>query len=94
MRRLDRLGFAQRVVLSIGLGMALVVLAAYVTSLGSPSANFGWFGYAPLTGNAFVPEGTSLSAWEQLLVWLGVVALWTIAALVIFKHPPAGEGRS
>jgi heme/copper-type cytochrome/quinol oxidase subunit 1 len=89
MRHVDRLTVAQRVVLAIGLGVVLVVIAGYVNSIGSPfGANFGWFGYAPLTGNAFVPQGgADLYAWEQLLVWLGAVLAWTAGALVLFRRP-------
>ena len=86
-RYLDRLGLAQRIVLLIGLGFGLTFLGAYLVSLGNPAANFGWFGYAPLTRNAFVQEGTGLSGWQQMLIWLGLILVWTTAGVVILKQP-------
>ena len=93
MRHLVRLTLPQRVVLAIGVGLILATLAGYVTSIGSPlGANFGWFGYAPLTRNAFVGTGSDLSDWEQLLVWVAALALLTAGALVLFKRPGPGAG--
>lgn len=81
MRHLYRLGLAQRIVILIGLGFALEVLGGYIVSLGGPFGNFGWFGYAPLTNNSFVAAGGDLSTWEQLLVWLGLIAVWSGVAI-------------
>jgi len=86
-RYLDRLGLAQRIVLIIGLGFGLTFLGGYLVSIGNPTANFGWFGYAPLTRNAFVPEGSGLSIWQQMLIWLGLILVWTTAGVVLFRRP-------
>lgn len=87
MRYLDRLGLAQRIVLVVGLALALLTLGTYLMSIGNPAADFGWFGYAPLARNAFVQAGSGLSAWEQMLIWLGLIAAWTAVATVILKRP-------
>ena len=86
MRYLDRLGLAQRIVLIIGLALALLTLGTYVASIGNPTGNFGWFGYAPPTRRILV-EDTTLAPWHQLLIWLGLVALWTTASIVMLKRP-------
>ena len=86
MRYLDRLGLAQRIVLVIGLGLALLILGTYVVSIGNPTGNFGWFGYAPPSRRILV-EDTTLAPWQQLLIWLGLVALWTTASIVILTRP-------
>jgi hypothetical protein len=72
-------------VLVVGLGLALTVLGGYITSLGSPAAQFGWFGYAPLT-NQFRPEDSDLAPWAQFLVWLALIAVWTGASAWLLKH--------
>jgi hypothetical protein len=81
-----RLGFAQRVIILIGLGLAMAALGGYIGTLGSQGGNFGWFGYAPLTNSVFQP-GADLSTWEQLLVWLALIALWTLAGLWLLAQP-------
>jgi hypothetical protein len=43
----NRLGFAQRIIAVVALGLALGATGGFITDLGSPGANFGWFGYAP-----------------------------------------------
>ena len=86
MRYLERLGLAQRIVLVIGLALALLILGTYVVSIGNPTGNFGWFGYAPPARRILV-EDTTLAPWQQLLIWLGLVALWTTASIVVLKRP-------
>lgn len=86
MRYLDRLGLAQRIVLVIGLALALLTLGIYVVSIGNPTGNFGWFGYAPLTSRILV-EDPALAPWQQLLIWLGLVGLWTAVSIVVLKRP-------
>ena len=87
MRYLDRLGLAQRIVLIVGLGLGFLILGVYLVSLGSPSAQFGWFGYAPLTENVLVRAGDDLSPWQQMLIWLGLIITWTVAGIVILRRP-------
>jgi len=82
-RMLDRLGLAQRVVLIIAWAMALVVLGLYLVSLERPAANFGWFGYAPVTQASFQ---TGLRPWEQLLIWIGLILAWTIGSVLLLHR--------
>lgn len=84
-RHLIRLGLAQRIVIVVGLGFGLAILGGYLlVTLNSP-ATFGWFGYAPLTNNSFVPEGSGLAPWQQLLIWLGLILVWSLAGLILLK---------
>jgi hypothetical protein len=83
-RFLDRLGLAQRIVMVVGLGLGMFELGQYLMSLDSP-ATFGWFGYAPLTQNAFVPAGSGLQTWQRLLIWLGLILVWSVAGVVILR---------
>ena len=69
---LGRLGLAQRIVIVVALALILGAVGVYVTTLGGPAAQFGWFGYAPLTRATFGPD---LSPWEQLLVCFSVPVL-------------------
>ena len=79
-----RFGFAQRIVVVVALGLALGVTGGFITELGSPGANFGWFGYAPLT-RSVLTVGSTLSDWQQLLVWLGLITIWTAASLSLLR---------
>jgi len=81
---LRRFSFAQRIALLIGLGFAFLVIGSYLVSLGGPGADFGSFGYAPLS-SSFVQQGADLSTFEQLLVWLGLIAVWSASALWVLS---------
>jgi hypothetical protein len=89
MDSLKRLGLAQRIAILVGLGLAIEALGSYIVSLGGPFGNFGSFGFAPLTNNSFISAGGSLSAWEQLLIWLGLIAVWSGVALWLLGPTPA-----
>ena len=89
MRYLDRLGLAQRIVMLIGLGFGLMLLGEYLVSLDSP-AHFGWFGYAPLTENFRIPGSSGLAAWQRLLIWLGLILVWSVVGVVLLKPRSVG----
>jgi heme/copper-type cytochrome/quinol oxidase subunit 1 len=82
--RTHRLGLAQRIVIVVALGLALAVIGSFVSTLGEPQAQFGWFGYAPLTAP---DSGADLSAWQQLLVWIGLIGVWAAASLKLLGRP-------
>ena len=82
MNLVGRLGFAQRIIVVVALGLALGTLGRFITDLGSPGANFGWFGYAPLT-RSIMTVGATMSAWEQLLVWFALIIVWTASSLYL-----------
>jgi hypothetical protein len=68
MRWIDRLNMAQRVVLVITLGLALGIVASYLTGLG---VRTGWYAYARRPGSSshrvsVSPDGFALSSgWPQ-----------------------------
>jgi hypothetical protein len=76
----------QQVVAVIGLGLGLWFLGTYITTLGFPPSVFGWVAYAPLTTR--IPAADLTTA-EQLLVWLGLLALWVGLSALIFKDRKA-----
>ena len=84
MRWIDRLGTAQRVVVVIALGLALGILAGYLTSL---SPRTGWYAYAPLSGQAFQPPGIGEPGWLRVIIWLAAVSLWTLTSLRVLRRP-------
>ena len=85
MRWIDRLGTAQRVVVVVALGLALGVLASYLTSLGTRT---GWYAYAPLSRQVFQPPGTGEPGWLRLITWLAAISLWTLLSLIALGHSP------
>jgi hypothetical protein len=79
--RIDRLAFAQRVSLTIGVEAVLVVVGLAITAPDRPPSG-GWFGYAPNTSVTFSPAsygGTSRLV--TTVVWLGLVIVGTAAAM-------------
>ena len=85
MRWIDRLGTAQRVVVVIALGLALGVVASYLTSLGTRT---GWYAYAPLSGQVFQPPGIGPPGWLRVIIWLAAISLWTLASLRVLRRSP------
>ena len=83
MRWIDKLGKAQRVVVVVALGLALGIVASYLTSLGTRT---GWYAYAPLSGQSFQPQGIGEPAWLRLIIWLAVVGLWALISLRILRQ--------
>ena len=92
MKYLDRLGLAQRIILVVASALLLGTVGVYVSTLGTPTANFGWFGYAPLSGGIHVvSDGPDLTAWQQLLVWIGLILVWAVGSVVVLKPRPNQE---
>lgn len=87
---IGRLALAQRVVIVIAWALTLAAVGAYVTSLGGLPAQFGWFGYAPLTRAVAGPD---LTPWEQLVVWIGLIAVWTATSVLLLSQS-AGNDRA
>lgn len=85
MRRIDRLSTAQRVVVIIALGLALAIVASYLTSLGTRA---GWYAYAPLTGQAFSPPGPGEPGWLRVIIWLAAISLWAAASATVLRQSP------
>lgn len=85
MRWIDRLSTAQRVGVIIALGLALAIVASYLTSLGTRT---GWYAYAPLTGQAFPPPGLGEPGWVRVIIWLAAISLWAAASATVLRQFP------
>jgi heme/copper-type cytochrome/quinol oxidase subunit 1 len=85
MRWIDRLSTAQRVVVIIALGLALAIVASYVTSLGTRA---GWYAYAPLTGQTLPPPGFGEPGWLRVIIWLAAISLWAAASATVLRQSP------
>jgi hypothetical protein len=72
----------QRIVVVIGLGVALGAVGGWVTSWGEHV--FGWTGYAPLSTATFGP-GSGLHSWARFLIWVGLTALWTASSAWLLR---------
>jgi heme/copper-type cytochrome/quinol oxidase subunit 1 len=68
---------AQRIVIVVGLGVALLALGEWLTALGS-NLPYGWVAYAPLSGQ-FGPDG--LHPWVRLIIWLVLITVWVLLSL-------------
>ncbi len=78
-----RLGSAQRLVIVVGIGAALIALGDFITSLGT-----GWAGYPPMP-RMLLPFSAGMSAGPRLAVWLVLTALWVAVSLFILRERPA-----
>jgi heme/copper-type cytochrome/quinol oxidase subunit 1 len=85
MRWIDRLSTAQRVVVIIALGLALAIVASYLTSLGTRA---GWYAYAPLTGQAFSPPSLGEPGWVRMIIWLATISVWAVASATVLRQSP------
>lgn len=65
----------------IGLGVGLFKFGRWVTLLGTPALPRGWVAYAPLSQ---APAG-GLYPWVRLVIWLGIILVWTVTAVVLLR---------
>jgi hypothetical protein len=84
-RLTDRLNTAQRVVIVVAIGIALVVVGRYLVSLGS-GFHFGWYSYRALQAR-LGPPGTGLPRWLRLIIWLGLTGIWALASVIVLRPP-------
>jgi heme/copper-type cytochrome/quinol oxidase subunit 1 len=85
MRWIDRLNLAQRVVVVITLGLALGIVAGYLTA--GVGVRTGWYAYAPLSGQLQAP-GIGEPGWLRLIIWLAAVSLWSLTSLRVLSQSP------
>jgi heme/copper-type cytochrome/quinol oxidase subunit 1 len=71
----------QRVVLVIGLGVALYFVGAWIMARGH---SFGWVAYAPLS-NTDIGPSVGLHPWVRLVVWLLLIVVWVVTSCVLFR---------
>lgn len=72
---------SQRVVIVVGLAVALYAFGEWLTGLGS-NLNVGWVAYAPLGSQSNI---TGLHPWVRLVIWIILIALWVGASLRLLR---------
>ncbi|MGA2294172.1 MAG: hypothetical protein ABSG24_02975 [Acidimicrobiales bacterium] len=87
-----RFNGAQRVVIVIAAGAALLFFGDWVTALGSRSLT-GWTGYAPLQ-STYVPYLGGLHPWVRLVIWLALIALWAAMSIALLRSRPSGPSET
>lgn len=81
------LDFAQRIVLVVGMGLALCVFGLWITHIGSHSPA----GYRPML---LLRAGAgSLPRWARFLLWLVLIVAWSVASLWVLHQPKAQESE-
>jgi hypothetical protein len=88
---IDRLNIAQRVVVVVTLGLALGIVANYLTGLGGLGVRSGWYAYAPLSGQ--VSAGLGEPGWLRLVIWLAAIGLWALTSLRVLSQSPGPAAR-
>ncbi len=86
MRWNDRLNLAQRIVVIIALGLALAIVAGYLTSLATET---GWYAYSPLARSVISQPGTGEPGWLRLIIWLAAISLWGAASATLLRQRAA-----
>jgi len=90
--RPSRLNAGQRIVVVVGLGVALYFFGSWVTTRGIGAT--GWVAYAPLS-NTYNTPGLpgALHPWIRLVIWLFLVLVWVIASVTLLRSPgPSRQG--
>jgi heme/copper-type cytochrome/quinol oxidase subunit 1 len=75
----------------IGLGVGLVFFGMWATGPRPPA---GWTGYAPLSSSSAYSSSlsitfTGLHPWVRLLIWLGLIVVWTAVSVVLLRSTDA-----
>jgi hypothetical protein len=98
---IDRLGLAQRIILVLALAFVVLAVGVYLMFLGAPV-------HIPMS--SFVPASASgqrstvfgftafqrpvLSPWEDLLVWVGLIAVWATGGLWLLRPTRSRQSTS
>jgi hypothetical protein len=69
-------------VVVVGLAFALYWIGRWIILAGTTS---GWIAYAPLSRATQKVPFLPTHLWAQLLVWLGLVLVWVVCSLLIFR---------
>jgi len=79
----------QRIVVVIGLGIALYFFGGWITTRDTVT---GWVAYAPLSNSVNFP-GAGLPPWARLLIWLALILVWMVSSLALLRTA-AGSDES
>jgi uncharacterized membrane protein YwaF len=86
MKRMNR---SQRLVIVVGLGVALYFFGGWITTRGT-GAQFGWVAYAPLSNTNNLLGG--LHPWVRLVIWLVLIVVWAVASLWLLRSSEPKNG--
>ena len=74
---------AQKVVVSIAVGAALVVGAGALSQVFDNSTDGGWFMYSPNSTTMFSPQHGSIA--RGVAIWMAAIAIWLVFASRLFR---------
>jgi hypothetical protein len=75
----------QRVVLVVGLGVALYFFGGWFTTRGT-GAQHGWVAYAPLSNTYNTPNVFGgFHPWVRLVIWLLLILVWVVASVALLR---------
>jgi hypothetical protein len=82
---------AQKVVLVVAAGVVLVVVGFALRAwFWTSGPGGGWFNYAPSNGVMFTYDSPAKGPiLGQAAAWIGLVVVWTLGALALFRSPRA-----
>ncbi|HEY5273442.1 MAG TPA: hypothetical protein VIJ34_09425 [Acidimicrobiales bacterium] len=87
----QKLNTAQRTITVIGLGLGLCIVGGWIMSWGS---SIGFLGSTPLTPSATYSQIPvihepffAVHPWAQFLTWLGLLVIWVVCSIFVFKSP-------
>jgi heme/copper-type cytochrome/quinol oxidase subunit 1 len=82
---------AQRVLIVVALGFATYVFGQWFIETAEGARGLtGWVGYAPLSNTAFT-QTRILNPWVILLIWLVLIAIWTVVSLAVLHRDDAAS---
>jgi hypothetical protein len=90
---------AQRIVLVVALGIALVAIAGAANLAMDYPVDGGWFAYAPNTGATFSPSqtdsyfavGNDGAILRQAAIWLLAIGTWAGASVWLLRTRAEGD---
>jgi heme/copper-type cytochrome/quinol oxidase subunit 1 len=87
-----RMNTGQRIVIVVGLGVALYFFGGWITTRGT-GPQYGWVAYAPLSNAYNTPNLLgSLRPWVRLVIWLALILVWAVASALLLRLPARSEG--
>jgi len=86
------LTLAQRVIVVVGLGLALYAVANWVASIGSHPLT-GWTAFAPLGQTVAMPYEGGFHPWVRLVIFLVFLLVWVGCSLAVLNGSSAGNGE-
>ena len=81
---------SQRVVIVVGLGIALYLFGLWLSEPNFPGVT-GWVGYAPLQSSF---ARSVASGANDLVMWLVLTTLWVVAASYLLRTRPSSRDQN